>query len=333
MAEAPLVSIVIPSHDGREWLERCLPHVGAGVTATYEIIVSDNGSSDATGDWLVSAWPDVRLVHESRPIGFAAACNRGAAAARGRVLVFLNNDTEPQSGWLDRLIAPVLQAPHMVVATARLVRLDDPEVIDSAGDEYAWWGAAFKRGSGASAAAYAMPGEAFSPCGAACAIGRDFFMALGGFDEALQSICEDVDLGYRVRLAGGTCRFVPSAVVRHAGSATLGVESANAVRLGQRNLEWVWWANTPWPLLVATVPLHAVYEVLAALFFLRRGRFGAFVSGKREALAGWRIAARKRAQTMAGRRVSSLALLRAMSAPPLAGKWREKRMTLTGGRR
>ena len=84
---------------------------------------------------------------------------------------------------------------------------------------------------------------------------------------------------------------------------------------------------------VATVPLHVAYEVMAALFFLRRGRLGAFVSGKREALARWRVAARKRARTMAGRRVLSLALLRAMSAPPLASKWREKRMTFTGGRR
>ena len=215
--------------------------------------------------------------------------------------------------------------PADVVTTARLVRLDNPCVIDSGGDEYAWWGAAFKGGAGAPSQAWATAREAFSPCGAACAIARDLFTRLGGFDEVLVSICEDVDLGYRVRLRGGRCVYVPEAIVHHAGSATLGVESPGAVRLGQRNLEWVWWANTPWPLLILMSPAHLVYNLLAAAFFLRRGRLRAFTTGKREALAGWRIARDKRARTMAGRRVSSWTLLRAMSAPPLLGKWREKR--------
>jgi GT2 family glycosyltransferase len=224
----------------------------------------------------------------------------------------------------------VLGDAARTVTTARLVRHDDPSIVDSAGDEYAWWGAAFKRGSGGAVAHHLEPRDVFSPCGAACAVGRDLFLNLDGFDEVLESICEDVDLGYRVRLAGGECRYVPAAVVRHAGSATLGVESATSVRLGQRNLEWVWWANTPWPLLVAMLPLHAAYNLLAAAFFLWRGRFEPFVAGKREAIVGWRVASRKRRRTMPGRRVSALTLLRAMSAPPLAGKWREKRAVPSG---
>ncbi len=331
--DAPVVSVIVPSHDGRDWLARCLPRIGAGVATRHEVIVSDNGSRDGTAAWLADEWPGVRALCVPEAIGFAAACNRGAGLAAGSILVFLNNDTEPEDGWLDRLVAPVRAEPGAVVATARLVLLAEPGVIDSAGDEYAWWGAAHKRGAGDAAARYAEPTEVFSPCGAACAIGRSLFERLGGFDEVFGSVCEDVDLGFRVRLVGGRCLYVPSAVVRHAGSATLGVEAPGPIRLGQRNLEWTWWANTPAPLLLLMAPLHLIYNVMAAAFFWRRGRFGAYWRGKREAIAGWRHAHTKRRRVQASRTASTARIAAAMTRPPLLSKWREKRGIAARGRR
>jgi N-acetylglucosaminyl-diphospho-decaprenol L-rhamnosyltransferase len=320
-----LVSVIIPSHDGRRWLSRCLPRIGAGASTPHEVIVADNGSADGTGAWLGAEWPTVRALCVGEAIGFAAACNHGARAAAGDVLVFLNNDTEPEEGWLDRLVGPVLREPGRVVSTAKLVLLQDPSVIDSAGDEYAIWGAAYKRGAGSRASGYTTPREVFSPCGAACAISRDLFERLGAFDERFESVCEDVDLGYRVRLAGGRCVYVPDAVVRHAGSATLGVEAPGPIRLGQRNLEWTWWANTPRLLLLPMLPMHVLYNMMAAAFFWHRGRLGAFLRGKRDALAGWRYAQAKRRRAQALRQVSAWRLAAAMSLPPLLTKWREKR--------
>ena len=323
--DALVASIIVPSHDGRRWLARCLPRVGSGVLTRHEVIVSDNGSRDDTASWLAAEWPSVRVVCVPEAIGFAAACNRGARAASAPVLVFLNNDTEPQDGWLDRLIDRVLAEPDRVVATARLVLLDAPDIIDSAGDEYAWWGAAYKRGAGDAARRYEEPREVFSPCGAAFAIGRDLFERLGGFDEVFGSVCEDVDLGYRVRLVGGRCVYVPDSVVRHAGSATLGIEAPGPIRLGQRNLEWTWWANTPALLLVPMVPLHIIYNAIAAVFFWRRGRSGAFWQGKREALSGWRHAMAKRRHVQAIRSAGAGRIVAAMTPPPLLSQWREKR--------
>ena len=323
--DAVVASIIVPSHDGRRWLAQCLPHVASGIATSYEVIVSDNGSRDDTVGWLATEWPAVRAVCAPEAIGFAAACNRGARAASGSVLVVLNNDTEPEDGWVDRLIEQVVADPDRVVATARLVLLDAPDIMDSAGDEYAWWGAAYKRGAGHVSRHYDEPREVFSPCGAAFAIGRDLFARLGGFDEVFGSVCEDVDLGYRVRLVGGRCVYVPSAVVRHAGSATLGIEAPGPIRLGQRNMEWTWWANTPAVLLLPMLPLHVVYNVIAAVFFWRRGRSGAFWQGKREALAGWRHAVAKRRHAQAMRSVGAGRIAAAMTPPPLLSKWREKR--------
>ena len=319
-----LVSVIIPSHNGRRWLAQCLPRIGPHVSVPHEIVVADNGSTDGTGTWLAAEWPAVRALCVDEALGFAAACNRGATVAQGNVLVFLNNDTEPDEGWLDHLVAPVLRDPERVVSTARLVLLDRPTIVDSAGDEYAIWGAAHKRGAGDLAHKYDAIREVFSPCGAACAISRELFERIGAFDEVFQSVCEDVDLGYRVRLVGGRCIYVPTAVVRHAGSATLGVEAPGPIRLGQRNLEWVWWANTPAVLLVFMAPLHVLYNTIAAIFFWRRGRLPAFLQGKREALAGWRHATAKRRRAQGMRRVSALQIAMAMTLPPLLSKWREK---------
>ena len=138
-------------------------------------------------------------------------------------------------------------------------------------------------------------------------------------------MCEDVDLGYRVRLVGGRCLYVPDAIVRHAGSATLGVEAPGPIRLGQRNLEWTWWANTPAVLLVPMLPWHLLYNLIAAAFFWKRGRASAFARGKVEAIAGWRHAHAKRRRAQAMRTTSARRLLAAMTAPPLLSKWREKR--------
>src|SRR4029078_11202045 len=83
---------------------------------------------------------------------------------------------------------------------------------------------------------------------------------------------EDVDLSYRARLRGLRVWYAASAVVRHAGGASLGVPSADAVYYGQRNLEWVWMKNTPAGLLWRTAPAHAVYALAGVLHYVRAGR-------------------------------------------------------------
>ena len=158
--------------------------------------------------------------------------------------------------------------------------------LDSAGDGYLRAGGAFKRLHGAPSALAGEPGHVFGACGAACMFRRDVFMELGGFDEDFFMVYEDVDLSYRARLAGHHCWYVAEAVVRHAGSGTLGRGSANAVFYGQRNLEWVWVRNTPWPLILRTAPSHVVYSLAGVLHYLRRGQFVPAIQGKFAALRG-----------------------------------------------
>ena len=139
--------------------------------------------------------------------------------------------------------------------------MDDPSVVDSAGDGYLRAGGAFKHGHGGPADDFAASREVFGACGGAFMIRREAFNALGGFDPRFFMNYEDVDLSYRARLRGLRTWYAASAIVRHAGSGSLGAVSANAVFYSQRNLEWTWIKNTPPGLLASTLLPHMIYSL------------------------------------------------------------------------
>jgi len=332
----PAISVIIVNYNGARWLEGCLSTLLDTASHDTEVIVVDNASTDTSREILhryASAADTtksaVRLLPLDENRGFAGGNNAGARAARGDLLVFLNNDTRVRAGWLEALQAPLRRDPAVGFATARLVYMHDPAILDSAGDGWTRWGGAFKRGHGRAAAAFAAPGEVFGACGAAFMIRRALFDELGGFDEDFFLAFEDVDLSYRARLLGYRCEYVPEAVVEHAGSASLGRLSESAVSFGQRNVEWVYFIDTPWPLLVRSLPGHCVLLAAAGVYFLRAGRFGAFVRAKLAALASWRAVLAKRARVQKRRRASSRAIWLALEPRSLTLKWHEKRFDLS----
>jgi GT2 family glycosyltransferase len=131
-------------------------------------------------------------------------------------------------------------------------------------------------------------------------IRRDVFESIGGFDEDFFLSHEDVDLSYRVQLLGFCCLYVPDAIVWHAGSATLGRISPRAVFYGQRNLEWVFVKDTPWPLLVASLPAHALYSLAAGVYYTAIGFGAPFTAAKWAAMKGLPAMWRKRRGVHAG---------------------------------
>ncbi len=284
---SPRVSVIVLNHNGRTWLGPCLDALAAQRDApAFEVIVVDNGSGDDSIAFVSGRYPTVRVLETGANLGFAGGNNAGARAASGEILAFLNNDTVVAPDWLSKLHGALDMRPDTALVTSRLVRLDDPTIVDSAGDGYVRAGGAYKRGHGQRVDAFLQSGEVFGACGAAFMIRREAFHQLGGFDERFFMVYEDVDLSYRARLAGYHCWYVADAVVRHAGSGTLGRGSANAVFYGQRNLEWVWVRNTPWPLILRTAPSHVVYSLAGVLHYLRRGQFVPAIQGKFAALRG-----------------------------------------------
>ncbi len=321
----PRISVIVLNYNGSRWLEPCLAALAAQADAPrFETLLVDNGSSDGSMPLVAARFPSVRIVDNGRNLGFAGGNNAGARAARGDTLVFLNNDTIPAPDWLARLHAASLEAPARALVTSRIVFLDRPNVIDSAGDGYLRAGGAFKHGHGAYTDGFTTSREVFGACGAAFLIRRDIFDRLKGFDEDFFMVYEDVDLSYRARLAGCQCWYAADAVVRHAGSGTLGVMSATAVFHGQRNLEWTWFKNTPTGLLLRTVPSHLVYSLAGVAHYAAKGLAGPALKGKLSALLGLPRLLAKRRVVQQERRVDSTSLERHLDRGWIAVKRSEK---------
>ena len=335
MIADPLVSVVIVTWNGRQYLDACLSAVGAQGGVSAETILVDNASTDETVAYVRERFPWVRVVALTENRGFAGGNNAGVREARGRFVALLNNDTVPEPGWLQALVDGVNEDAGFALVTSQIVYMHDPGLIDSAGDSLLTSGGAFKRHHGASVEMARESAEVFGVCGAACLMPKRVFEELGGFDEDFFASHEDVDLSYRARLLGYRCRYVAGAVVRHHGSATIGRVSGFAIFHGQRNLEWLYVKDTPMSLLLTTLPSHLIYMAAAGVHFARVGALAPFVRAKLAALAGMPGALRKRRLVQQTRRVDAAALRPLLETRWMSTKLREKRFDteLAGGGR
>jgi GT2 family glycosyltransferase len=324
----PEVSIVIVTWNGRQHLDGCLTAVAAQRGVRAETILVDNASTDGTVAHVRDRFPDVRIVALRENCGFAGGNNAGVKQARAPLVAFLNNDTIAESEWLQALMSGLDESQRFALVTSRIVYMHDPQIIDSAGDGYLRWGGAFKRYHGRRASEAANTAEVFGACAAACLMPKAVFDEIGGFDEDFFASHEDVDLSYRARLRGYRVRYVPEALVRHHGSATLGRLSAQAVFYGQRNLEWAYVKSSPLPVLLRTLPGHVLYNAAAAVYFTRAGRGAAFVRAKVAAVAGLPRMLRKRAAIQRSRRVATAAIWPLLERGWIGLKIREKRFDL-----
>jgi GT2 family glycosyltransferase len=321
----PDVSVVIVTWNGRQHLDACLEAVAAQQGVAVETILVDNASSDGTVAYVRERYPWVRVVALPENRGFAGGNNAGVAAARAPLVAFLNNDTVAEPGWLQALVAGLDERTGFALATSRIVYMHDPHIIDSAGDGFLRSGGAFKRLHGGRSIDAAESLEVFGVSGAACLMPKRVFDELGGFDEDFFASHEDVDLSYRARLLGYRVRYVPHAIVRHTGSATLGRQSARAIFYGQRNLEWVYLKNSPTAVLLRTALGHVLYDVAAAVYFLGTGRGWTFFRAKAAALAGVSAVLRKRSAVQRSRRADTNDIWRMLEPGWLGVKVREKR--------
>lgn len=315
---APSVSVVVVVYESGPTLADCLAALRAQTFRDYEVILVDNASSDRTAQAAARADPAIRLIENADNLGFAAAVNQAARAARGRWFALLNPDAFAEPDWLERLVAATKANPGVGCFTSRQLMAEDPTKLDGLGDVMALAGFPFRGGYTHPNPGALEPGWVFSACGGAMMIARELFLRVGGFDERLFCYCEDVDLGYRLRLIGEPTLLVPDAIVRHVGSASSGGRRSDfAVFHGTRNRFWVFVKDTPPVLFWLTLPLH----VLATLvLFARHATRGEVVTPIRGLAAGIRhigVALEARREAQATRTVGSWAIARAMTWNPL----------------
>jgi GT2 family glycosyltransferase len=215
-------SIVIPVHNRAALTRQCLDSLLANPAdvAEVELLVVDDCSTDATAKMLKSYEHCVRVVHHDRNRGFGVSCNGGAAAASGEWLVFLNNDTLPQLGWLDALLAYAAPRKSLGAVGAKLLFPND--TIQHAG-------VVFSRdrhpchiygGFPASHPAVNKSRRFQAVTGACVLIRRERFLESGGFDPAFVNGYEDIDLCLRLGSLGYEIHYCHESVLYHLESAT-----------------------------------------------------------------------------------------------------------------
>jgi len=320
MGPPPLVSVIIVSYESGVTLGRCLAALRAQTFTDFEILLVDNASTDGAPQAAVAADPSLRFLQPGANLGFAAGNNLAARAAKGRWLVLLNPDAYARPDWLEALVAGAARHPDARCFTSLQMVADEPGLMDGAGDVMTSAGIPFRGGYRRRRPPNLPEGEVFSACGAATLIDRDLFLSLGGFDERFFCYCEDVDLGYRLRLTGEPTLLLPDAVVEHVGSASTGVRSDFAIFHGSRNRVWTFLKNTPPLLLWLTAPLHVAVTAGLLLLHWRRGDAAPVVRGIRAAFQRQALAPilASRRELQAARKAGSWEILRAMAIDPVA---------------
>jgi GT2 family glycosyltransferase len=268
LASAPLqASIITVNYNGLAHLKKFLPALFES-RGNFELILADNGSRDGSLDFVASKFPDTRILSIGQNVGYGLANNKAAQMARSDMLVFLNPDTQVHPDWLPHLLEP-FDNPAVGLTTAKILLANAPERINTCGNLVHISGLVTCRGMGEARDRFSKPDEVAAVSGAAFAIRRDLFNALGGFDEEFFMYIEDTDLSLRARLAGWHCGYAPDSVVWHDYALRL---DPVKIQYLERNRYRMLLKNLRWPTLIVLSPVFLLAEIVTWGFALQGDR-------------------------------------------------------------
>ena len=300
---------MIPSYNGRELLAECLPALEraidqAGLGDQSEIIVVDDASTDDTVEWLAGKWPQVQVLTNPTNSGFAVTANRGLLAAKGSWIALLNNDVVVEPEWLSAAMTH-WEDPRVASVASRIMSARRPGLIEEAGDEYTSVGIPYKAGLYGQSAVIESPRVCFAACGASAFFRREALEQVGFLYEPLHAYYEDIELGFRLNLAGWDCIYEGGSVCHHLGSASYGFGSFRQKYNAARNAEIVFYTCMPTWLMIRHWPGHVLAMTMQTVFHAARGSAGAYIRGKLAAIGLMRTIRRRRRQVQADRTITT----------------------------
>ncbi len=305
------LSTIIVTHDSRDALARTVPVLVAQLRNGDELIAVDNGSSDGTPDVVRELAPAATVIETGSNLGFGGGCNRGAEAASGELLLFLNPDAVPEPGFRDAIERPLAEDRGWV-AWQGLVTADGGRTLNSRGGVVHFTGIAWAGGAGDPLGERGDPlGEPAFVSGACLAIGREAFLEAGGFAEEFFLYHEDADLSLRLRLEGGTLGVEPAARVDHEYEFEKGPAKW---RYLERN-RWATLIRTyPGPLLALLLPALVVTELALAAIAAAGGWLPQKLAAWGQTLASLPRLVSERRRIQARRRIGAAEFASCLSA-------------------
>ena len=310
------LSVVILNWNGRRHLERYLPSVVAHTEGDAEVVVADNGSTDDSLQWLHLNYPDVRVIRLDRNYGFAGGYNRALREVESEYVLLLNSDVEVTAGWWQPLVE-VLDTESNVAAVAPKLLADMErtkfEYAGAAGGFIDYLGYPFCRGRILSnveedRGQYDNRRDIFWASGAAMCCRREVFESLGGFDEDFFAHMEEIDLQWRMQLAGWRIVVEPKSVVYHLGGGTLPASSRKIFLNHRNNLAMLFKCASPMQRAVVAVvrPFTDMLEAFVNLVTLHPQRAWAIVRAWGEFIAWHGVLSRKRKAVVRTKKVDNI---------------------------
>lgn len=233
----PEVSVIIPNWNGKSLLKNCLNSLNKQTYKDFEILVIDNGSTDRSVKFVKKNYPDVKLIELKKNTGFAPAVNLGIKICTGLYMVLINNDTKVDKECLENLVKAAKKHQDSGLIAAKILQMDNPGLIDSAGDYIDAVGHANNFGYGEKDGKDFNGGRhVFLVSGGGCLIKREVFEKIGFFDPVYFAYMEDVDFSFRAQLKGFKAYFEPKSVIYHKHKATSSKFPAFTEYLQYRNM-------------------------------------------------------------------------------------------------
>ncbi len=284
MKPLPKVAIVILTWNGRKFLERFLPSVVASTYSNHEIIIVDNNSEDDSIDFLKTHYPSLSIIQNAGNWGFAKGYNEALKQISSDYYVLLNSDVEVTPNWLEPMVDLLESDTSIAACQPKILAYHNKNLFEYAGAAGGWidkYGYPFCKGrvfeiSEEDHGQYDKSEPVFWATGAALFIRSSVFHELKGLDEYFFAHQEEIDLCWRIQLAGDKIYSCPSAVVYHVGGGTLQRGNSKKTFLNFRNNLIMLAKNWPLSKKLWALPVRVSLDAMAAWRGLLTGDVGYF---------------------------------------------------------
>mgnify|MGYP000995584906 CR=1 FL=1 len=271
-------TIIIPNYNGLKFMDECIRSLNAQTYPNFRTLVVDNGSTDGSVEWLKEHQIDTIFLPENT--GFSGAVNVGIKAADTPYVLLLNNDVRVDEYFVAEMVRAIGQSERIFSVSSRMIQMYHPDRLDDAGDMYSLLGWAYQRGVGRDLTHYRRSSRVFSACAGAAIYRREVFEEIGYFDEMHFAYLEDIDVGYRAKIAGYYNLYCPSAKVFHVGSGTSGSKyNPFKVKLAARNNIYLIYKNMPVLQILLNLPAFILGFSAKLVFFASKGYGKEYLAG------------------------------------------------------
>lgn len=294
---SPLVAVVILNWNGKKLLDQFLPSVLRCTYENYKVIVADNGSSDDSVEFVRQQFPSVELIVLPKNLGYAQGYNAALSQVQADYYILLNSDVEVTPDWLRPMVDLLESNPSVAACQPKLLSWKQKEFFEYAGAAGGWidcFGYPFAKGRvfdhcEKDLGQYDLAQPLFWASGAALFIRASVFHEMHGFDPYFFAHQEEIDLCWRMQLAGHTIYSCPQSVVWHVGGSTLPAGNSMKTFLNYRNNHIMLLKNLPLSRLCWVIPLRFALDAIAAWKELLSGDAGYWwaVASAHFATIGW----------------------------------------------